>query len=112
MKIIDPVAAGSAVFHQERSITIPVLSFQCIPARDEEVNRYFVAPGYDIKEWPTIKQQELSRAKFKKIPDIIVLDLLCKEHIRCEQILVDCLPAIFKVAPVRPHSCSHSSVSI
>jgi hypothetical protein len=66
-------------------------------ATAEEVERYFVAPGYDSTQAAQVKQYEVGRGEFRKVASITFLDLLCKEWARCETILREALPTIFQV---------------
>lgn len=63
----------------------------------DAVQRYFVTPGFEFKDAQTLKTAELSRGEYYVLPDIHFLSALCKEHIRCERVLADELPIIFKV---------------
>lgn len=63
----------------------------------DAIQRYFVTPGLEFKDAQTLKTTELSKGEYHALPDILFLSALCKEHIRCERVLADELPIIFKV---------------
>ena len=63
---------------------------------EEEVLKWFAAPGYYGPDVAAMRAQEQSRVEFRWISSHLFLEALVEEHLRCEAVYSDMLPAIFK----------------
>lgn len=70
------------------------------PVYDSEmIYRFYVTPGMEFKEAQNVKAAVIAGRSCYVLPDIVFLDLLCKEHNRWESSFSEHLPFLFKVWP-------------
>ncbi|KAJ9516501.1 hypothetical protein QJQ45_011148 [Haematococcus lacustris] len=83
--------------HPKTAYSLAVsLSVKSEPVPEAELRQYFVAPGYYSADIVNMREYERSRAEFRRMQVVVFLEALCEEYERCEGILLDVLPAIFK----------------
>lgn len=74
----------------------------------QELDAFFVAPGYFGADVASVRALESARAEFRKVPNALFLRELCREHVRCEAAMTAGLPKLFAVGRLPPTHVCHT----